>query len=231
MAGIQEVIRKVYQMYRKAHNKPNSPCPNEETLVCFSEGKLSKEEAAVIQEHLITCHRCAEVVYLFCSKFEEKREVPEFLVKKAKDLVKPKALPNILNLILALKEKALQILESNGDVILDNEIIPVPVLRSRQISEFPEEIRLIKEFNDIKVTVYIQRRDKHKVRINLNLVNKISLTPLEDLRLALIKDTQELESYEAVAGNAVFENVGFGQYSIKITRKDEELGAINLEIR
>ena len=55
--------------------------------------------------------------------------------------------------------------------------------------------------------------------------------PLEDLRLTLLKDTQEFESYETVAGNAVFENVAFGQYIIKIVQKNEELGAINLEIR
>ena len=231
MSKIEEVIKMIYRIYRKKHNQPNSPCPDEEILVCFSEGRLSKSDSARIKEHLISCRHCSEAVSLFCQRFEEQREVPEFLVKKVKDLVKQKPLPNILNLILVLKEKALQILESSGDVVLDNEIIPLPVLRSRQISEFPEEIRLIKEFKDIKVTLFVQKRDKDKIRINLNLVDKVSLMPIENLRMVLLKDAQELESYEAASGSVVFDKVGFGRYNIQIMRKHEELGAINLEIK
>ena len=231
MRTIEEVIRMIYGLYRKRHNQGNSPCPDEETLVCFSEGGLSKNEIKKIQDHLISCHRCAETVSLFCQRFEEGKKVPEFLIKKAKSLVEQKPLSNILEIVLALKEKALQILGTTGDVILDNEIIPLPVLRSRQISEFPEEIKLIKEFQNIKITLHIQKKDKDKIRINLDLVDKVSLQPLSDLRLALLKDTQELESYAAVSGNAVFDKVGFGRYVIVILRKDDKLGIINLEIK
>lgn len=231
MARIEEVIKMIYRLYRKRHNQANSTCPDEETLVCFSEGKLSKEEAKRIKEHLISCRRCAEVVSLFCQRFDEQREVPEFLIKKAKGLVEQRPLPNILEVILALKEKALQILWTTGDVIRGNEIIPGAVMRSRKIIDFPEEIRLIKEFKDIKITLDIQKKDKGKIRVNLDLVDKISLLPLSDLRLALLKGTEELESYEAVSGNVVFDKVGFGCYAIQILRKGEKLGTINLEIK
>jgi hypothetical protein len=231
MAKLEGVIKMIYRLYRNRHNQTNSPCPDEETLVCFSEGRLSKSESKKIQEHLISCRRCAETVSLFCQRFEEEKEVPEFLIKKAKNLVGQSHLSNILEVVLALKEKAMQILRATGDIILDNEIVPARVLRSRGKTDFPEEIRLIKEFKDIKITLYIQKRDKDKIRLNLNLVDKVSLQPLGDLRLALLKDAQELESYEAVSGNVIFDKVGLGRYAIQILRKDEKLGAIDLEIK
>jgi hypothetical protein len=228
---IEEVIKMIYQFYRKRRNQANSPCPDEETLVCFSEGRLSRSESEGVEDHLISCSRCADVVSLFCRRLKEEREVPEFLIKRAKGLIKPSSLPNILEVILALKEKAFQILRASGDIIMDNEIVPLPVLRSRQITDFPEEARLIKEFEDLKITIHIQKRGKDRVRVNVNLVDKISLLPIGELRLTLIKDAEEIESYEAVAGNVAFDNLSFGRYIIEILRQGNKLGAINLEIK
>jgi len=232
MTKIEEVIKMVYQLYRKMHNQANPPCPDEETLVCFSESRLSKSESKKIKEHLISCHRCAEIVSLFCKKFEgAEKEVPEYLIKNAKNMVEERPFPNVLEVILALKEKALQILRTTGDIILDNEIIPLPVLRSRQIDRFPEEIKLIKEFENIKTTIHVQKKAKDEIRISLILIDKASLRPLGDLRLALLREGRELESYEAVSGSATFEKISFGRYAIQILRKDEKLGVINLEIK
>jgi hypothetical protein len=232
MANIEEVIKMIYRLYRKGHNQADSPCPDEETLVCFSEGRLSGGQMKSIQEHLISCPRCAEIVSLFCKRGEEaQRQVPEFLIKKAKALVEGGPPPHILEVILALKERALQILGTTGDIILGNEIIPQAVFRSREISELLEEIKLLKEFKDIKITLYIQKRGKDKIRLNLNLVDKVSLQPISDLRLVLLEGTQEIESYAAVAGNAAFDNLGPGRYTIQILRRAEDLGAIELELK
>lgn len=231
MARIEEVIRMIYRLCRKRWNKTSSSCPNEETLACFSEGKLSDSESKAIQQHLISCPRCAEIVSLFCRRFTEEKDVPEFLIRRAKGLVSEKSFPNILDVVLVLKEKALQILGTTGDIILDNQIMPLPVLRSRQITDFPQEIRLIKEFNDIKLTLNIQKLDKDKIRVNLDLMHKISLMPLGGLCIVLLKDNQELESYEDVLGNATFDKVGFGRYIVQIMRKDKRIGSITLEIK
>lgn len=231
MPGFEEVIKMIYRLYRKRHNQTASFCPDEETLACFCEGKLSKTESKRVQEHLPACNRCADVIALFYQKLEQDIEVPEFLIQRAKSLLKQTPLSNIFEVVLALKEKAMQILGTTGDVIVDNEIIPLPVLRSRQISEFAEEIKLIKELENTKITIHIQKKDKDKIRINLGFVDKTNLRPLTDLRLALFKDESELESYEVTTGSAVFDEVGFGRYDIQINRKDEKLGVIRLEIK
>ncbi|MFH1339268.1 MAG: zf-HC2 domain-containing protein [Candidatus Omnitrophota bacterium] len=231
MSGFEEVIKMVYGFYRKKRNNADLPCPEEETLVCFCEGKLSKDESKRVQEHLAACGRCAEAVSLFCQKIEEQREVPGFLIEKAKSLVKEMPFSSIFEVVLALKEKGLQILRTTGDVIVGNEIMPYPVYRRRKMPESTEEIDLIKELENIKITINIQKKDKDKVRLSLVLADKVSLQPLSDLRLALLKDGSELESYEAASGSAAFDNVGFGYYDIEILQRDKKLSVIRLEIK
>lgn len=230
MGRTNQILRMIYRLYRKKHIKEDLPCPDEETLVCFSEGTLTKSESEKIQQHLISCHRCAEVVSLFCRSSQEAGRVPEFLIKQVKRLIKQDVAGGIFKVVIALKEKALEILETTGDVIMGNEIIPMPVLRGRKIDDFPDELRLIKVFRDIEITIFFQRKDNKRVRINLNLIDKSSLLPLDNLRVTLSKDGCEFASHAVVAGNVVFENVSCGRWVIRIARKDENLGDVNLEI-
>ncbi|MFC1657881.1 hypothetical protein ACFL1D_00695 [Candidatus Omnitrophota bacterium] len=231
MRKIKEVIRMVYGFYRKRQDRGDSPCPDEEMLACFSEGKLSKSESKEIQGHLLSCSRCAEVVSLLYHRLGEEKTVPEFLIQNAKGLLAGSSPPNILKVILALKEKAIQILKTSGDIILDNEIMPLPVLRSRKISDFTEDVKLIKKSGDLEISMLIQKQDKDRVRLNLNLLDKASLLPAEGLRLTLFRNGEETESYEAVFGKAMFDNLGIGRYVIEISRQQDKLGTVDLEIR
>lgn len=39
-----------------------TPCPNEETMACYIDGLLSKEEIEEVDKHLAICDRCSEIV-------------------------------------------------------------------------------------------------------------------------------------------------------------------------
>ena len=207
------------------------PCPKEEDLACFCEGRLSRRESRKIQEHLISCPRCAEAAAIFSKDFGDEKDAPEVLITKAKGLIKDALPPEIFEVIIALKEEALEVLKTGGDIIIDNEIIPLPVLRSRQISKFPQEIKLIKEFQDSRVTLEIMRKENKRLRISLRLEDKTFRRPLRGLRIALFKKSKELESYEATTGQAVFDSVLAGEYGIRIFCENEVIGDIRLEIK
>lgn len=230
MAAFEEIIRMVYPVYRKSKNPNNLPCPNEETLSCFSEGKLADKESKQIQEHLLLCQRCAEIVSIFLQEFQQQRQVPEALMNKAKDLVKDTSGINIFEVVLAVKEKMLQILSTTGDVIVHNEILPLPVLRARHIEHFADGVKLIKEFQNIRINVDVHKRASSRVKIRIALADKRTLHPLRDLRLVLMKGDYELESYESESGHAVFDKVPVGKYSICILYKGKEIGVVNLEV-
>ena len=39
-----------------------TPCPTEETIACYIDGLLSKEEKEQVEKHIGACDRCEEIV-------------------------------------------------------------------------------------------------------------------------------------------------------------------------
>lgn len=227
---IEKLIKMAYKIYRDRQTKDSSPCPDEETMVCFGEGRLSKEDSAKLQKHLLSCERCAQVLSLYNIKIEKEQIVPEFLIKKTKGLIGKKIPTSLIEITLSVKERLLEIINTTGDIVLDNEIIPLPVLRSRQIKKILEEVTIIKEFQNIRISGRIEKREKGKVKVGISLCDKNTSEPLKDLRIGLFKDDIELESYVIDSGCSSFDNLSFGKYTLKIFRGEEELGVIKLEV-
>jgi len=59
---ITEVIKAVFEEWREGQPRDIHPHPDEEDLVFFIEGQLSKGESERIKEHLISCDNCLEAV-------------------------------------------------------------------------------------------------------------------------------------------------------------------------
>jgi len=38
-----------------------TPCPNEETMACYIDGLLPKEEKEQVEKHIQACDRCKEI--------------------------------------------------------------------------------------------------------------------------------------------------------------------------
>jgi len=54
-------------------NKKQLRCPNEETMACYIDGLLPKEEVEQILNHLAICDRCREIVEV-TRKIKEKEK-------------------------------------------------------------------------------------------------------------------------------------------------------------
>ena len=225
MEKIERLIKMVYGFFKSKEPKKDLNCPDEEMLVSFLEGKLSSDEDIKLKEHILSCRRCSEIISFF--ELKEEREVPQYLIEKVKGLIK-KEIPLWLEVVIALKEKGLSIIKSTADILLGNEILPLPVLRSRNIELIEKPLSLIKDFGDIRIQIEINKTEKTKIKLTVFLLDKKSLKPLEDLRIGLFKQNREIESYSLQKGNAVFENLEFGEYEIKVSKDLETLGLIKL---
>ena len=227
MEKIERLIKMVYGFFKSKEPKKDLNCPDEETLVSFLEGRLSKSKSLKLQEHILNCKKCAEVVSLF--ELKEEKDVPQYLIERVKGLFKErKEVPLWLELAIALKEKGLSIIKSNADILLGNEILPLPVLRSRNIELIEKPLSLISDFGDIRIQIEINKTEKTKIKLTVFLLDKKSLKPLEDVRIGLFKQNREIESYSLHKGNAVFEDLEFGEYEIKVSKDLETLGLIKL---
>jgi len=226
---IESLIKIVYRRFLEKQALTSGKCLDEEELALFLQDDMDERHSKRVEAHLALCRRCAEITALYCraDKLQE-QVVPARLIAKAKALAGEGL---IFDVALRLKESFMELLRTTGNVIRAGDITPVPVLRGRGIREFKEEISLVREFEGIKISLSIDRKDKNRIRIAVILSDKVSLRPITDLRIALFKDNKELESYLAKSGTAVFDGLSYGLYALEISRRDNRIGIIKLEIR
>ena len=214
-SSIEKVIKLIYQKFRQRFAASRLDCPDEETIVCFCEGKLSKEAREDFKKHILKCERCAQIVSLYTLDITPEHSVPEYLLKKAKDIIDTAA-PHLLEIKIVIKKKFLELVSTNGDVILDNQILPLPVLRSRQIEDSREEVEIVKEFKDSIININIEKKDNSRVKLIIKIYDKNTSLPVEGFRISLFKKEVELESYLVDSGKVIFDKVDLGIYDLQV---------------
>jgi len=226
----EKFTKAVYKKWKEAHPDARAH-PDEELLAGFLEGKLSGDEVRIIEEHILGCPLCAERASVLINSDLRDMEVPRECIEKAKNLVSSQPTASFLEIILKLKEKSLEILSTTGDVLVGQELVPAPVLRSRQIGDFKDEVNILKDFEHLRVEVKVENKNGKEFNLTVVAKEKNSQKPIKDLRVTLIKEETELESYHAQSGKVTFEHVLLGVYEVEFSSIEERLARIVLDIR
>jgi len=228
----EQIAKIIYREWKAANRFTGQGHPSEENLACFLEDKLSLPDKSLIQKHLLSCGVCAE-----CLSIQLKiqphlsLDVPAPLLEKVKKLVSQDTGENLLEIFLKLKEKALEIIQTTGDVLLGQELVPAPILRSRKINEFKEEVNILKDLRQIRVSAKIQNKSTKSFNLTITVKDKQNQKNDQDLRITLIRGGIELESYITdSAGNSFFENILPGSYLIEVSRQDQKEAVIDLKV-
>lgn len=228
----EKLIKFVYRGWKSGRADKNKEHPDEETLVSFVEGALASEEDDLVKAHLLSCDICAESVALSLAAEDAlSRDVPEELLSRIKNMLSVKSETGVLEIMLKLKDKALEMINSTGDVLVGLELLPASVLRSRSINEFKDEVTILKDFQDIRVEVKIENKGGKAFNLNITIRQKQTQKTIKDLRVTLIKDSLELESYVTDSGAVIFEHVLIGKYTVEISGVDHKLASILLDIK
>lgn len=229
---LEKLIRLVYRDWKKGLPEVYTH-PDEESLVCFLEGRLSEKESQRIKTHLIDCQACGEAVMLNLETKETRmEEVPEQLLDNVRVLLAEKDDNlSIMEIALRLKDKVLEIISTTGDVLVGQELVPAPVLRSRSIKDFKDEVTIMKDFKDIRVEVKVEKKGQEIFNLIIVVKQKETQNIIKDLRVTLIKDDLELESYLSDSGSVTFEHVVLGKYKIEISDLEEKLASVLLDIK
>jgi len=229
--GLEKLIKMIYRKRQDDGLKIEGRHPDEEALACFLEAKLPPQEAQQIKAHLLTCGQCLEIVAA-CLELKQldNQEVPEELMAKARESLKFLDSSLILEIALRLKEKALELLNTTGDVLVGQELVPAAILRSRHTEDFKDEVVILKDFQDISVEVKVENKQAKFFNFSVTARQKQTKKVIKDLRVTLIKDDLELESRLSDTGIVTFEHVLLGRYKVEINTLDNQLAAILLEI-
>lgn len=229
---LERLIKAVYKKWKSDNLKIEGVHPDEEMLACFLEGRLTPEENEGIKSHLIICDDCAKVLALSLSiNHEQDKEVPEELLNRVKNLTPPENSESLLEIALKVKEKILEIINTTGDILVGQELVPAPILRSRQINDFKDEVTILKDFKDIRVQAKIENKGAKAFSLIILVKEKTTQKTIKDLRVTLMKDDLELESYLTDSGVVTFEHVFLGKYTIEILSSDIKLASILLDIK
>lgn len=227
-----KLITLVYRKWKIDQPKPAGEHLDEEALACFIEGRLSERECGVMKEHLVGCESCLDKLTLNLELGSiGKEKVPQELLKNARDLLLGPDEPALLEIILRLKDKFLEIVNTTGDILVGQELMPAPVLRSRQIKDFKDEITILKDFQDIRVEIKIESKMGKLFSVNILARKKQTQETVKDLRVALIREDIELESYISETGSVTFDNVALGKYNIAVSTIDKKLASVLLDIK
>jgi hypothetical protein len=229
---MDKLIKVVYRKWKSGQLKPQKLHPDEEALACFLEGRLSDKENEQIKAHIISCDDCSRALAVQLRMGEiEIKDVPEELLKSIKDLAAISIAIPILEIILRIKEKVMEILSTTGDVLVGQELVPAPVLRSRQIKDFKDEVTILKDFQDIRVETKIENKQGQAFSLSVTVKEKDSQKIMKDLRVTLIKDDVELESYLTDSGKVTFEHVLLGKYTVEVANIENKIASILLDIK
>lgn len=229
---LQKLIKLVYKKWKADQAPAGGPHPDEETMVGFLEHRLPKEDSERLKLHLVTCDSCAEIIVSQMRLGPDKAlEVPRELLARVKGLVGQEEKISVLEICLMLKEKVLEILSTTGDVLVGQELVPAPVLRSRQIKDFKDEVTVLKDFQNIRVEAKIENKLGAAFSLTVIVKEKTTQKIMKDLRVTLIKDDLELESYLNSSGRVTFEHVALGKYTVEISTLEDKLASVLLDIR
>lgn len=220
----------------KKHVKVKGKCLTEEDVAGIIDGKIQESKNLQHIEHISSCQQCASVIkenFLLARAIEGNAmiELPHYIAQKAMDLFIPERSQNILDIILNLKQKVIELVQTTGDILIGQELVPVAVLRGKHESDkFQNEIKVVKTFDNILAEVGIEKRNPTLCDIEIRMTEKDTKKKAQDLRVTLTKKNREIESTLVREGKVVFREVSANKYRIVIAKEDKKIGVVELLI-
>ena len=232
MADTSDVIlAALYDKWKSGQKRDFDVHPSEEEFACLFDNRLSPEEAVSVTDHLIACRRCGRILVAESGAAAAGRcRVPRSLVESAKGIVR-KQHAAFLQILMEWKDDTLALLTTTGDVLLGQELMPLPVFRSRMIKDLTQGITILKDVLDTRIEIKIERTGGRQLDVTVLAKTKSRNAPLAPARVTLVRDGILLESHTSDAGAAVFTQVVPGNYTITITQRETTVAEIELEIK
>lgn len=229
---LEHLIKKALRQ-DKGFEKTQGACLSEEQIACFLEGKLSTTERGEVDDHVLSCRKCGDIlrdqmVILKAVSQEQQLSVPEAVIERAKGLVTEEAGPNILDIVLTIKETALEILRTTGDILRGPEPIPLYALRGQEKGKDTDQVRVVKNFQEVLADIQIEKKKSRSTDLTIRVTEKTTKKKAQGIRVSLVKDNREIESRNVEGGKAKFEEVKAGNYKVILVKEDKKIGIITL---
>jgi len=206
--------------------KVKDPCPDDETLAAFIEGKLPEQRHREISLHFLTCPKCRDYVAAAWGQIPKRLRVPVEVIKKAAEILP--AEESAWEVVVKFTSDFVEVIKNTG--ARTQYFAPAYAsARSDRVCQ-SSLVAVSENIGGIETELEIERLDSGEGELKVNFKESGGI-PNPPLRVTLKKNNKELESCIASRGSTVFEKVPIGAYDISISRKGISLGEITLEMK
>ncbi len=212
------------------------PCPDEERLLDYLEGRLSEEDRSQIEEHLSNCDTCLEGLVVTNGLVRGR-------VSWELDPVPTRVTDGAVHLVTSQRalshgswmEKLGQSVKDLGSRMSDFlRLKPwgrwqlAPIRGSKTVAS-EDLVCLRVPFKEIETQIEIEKTGTGKahIRVKLSEANKHR----KAVRITLKKGEREIASYLLDGTYVLFEDIPFGHYSISLAENGMSLGTYLFEIK
>jgi len=205
-------------------------CLTDEEIGAFLEGRLDTRSRDLLEMHLEGCGKCLNEIATLNRGLTSQdglsfSEVPARLIKQAIALYPSKSL--FFDAVISLTREAIRIVDLSA--LMKTAVIqPAFSLRNGKKAE-PHMVAVQKSFDEIDAELIIEKVSDLRCNIKVIVVG-ITFAKSPPLRAGLFSGGRELASYHLENGEAIFEEVEHGRYTISINRQSRVYGEISLKI-
>jgi len=226
----ESLLKRLYKAWRADKPQSEGPHPDEEDWVDFIEGRLPAGDYERLKIHLLECSRCAtnlatSLKLYNCPKVANPAELMLQTV-----YLKGDRSSRLIELLLKLRGKAIEIVRSNAEVVLGQNSVPFVVLRSQGIKIFKEEVVVTKVVSGNIIEIKVSNENGNYFNICLKLKKKKTPSIIKEFRANLLKEGRELESYYSDSGIVSFLHLFPGSYVIELYQANRKISSIALEV-
>ena len=212
-----------------------TPCPDEERLVGYIEGRLSKKEHSRLEEHFAICDTCLDELMVANSLMLDKgsfelnpvpESVTETAVNRVSDKIATWSVPFMVSLKRFLKHTGIYMFDFFG--IKPWAGLQFSQIRGSKIASSEDFVCLKVPFAKVETTIEIEKTKNATAHIIVKAV-----TPIGEgmaLRVTLKKGEREVASY-ILNDVVVFEHMPFDHYNISLFLDGESLGTYFFTIK
>jgi len=209
-------------------------CISKERLTDYLEGRLSSDQRRQIESHLSDCDLCLEYVHIYrrvCSaaSINKATVVPTGSTKRVisalERLDEGNLIDKLAGHIKALSLQWRRFFELNGIM----GFAALEPIRGNKTKVADDMVLLNKTFSDLETEIAIEKIEHRLANVSVTIDNADTYkTPV---RVSLMSDDRELASYLINMGDAYFESVPFGHYTLNFTRSGVLIGQYSFQIK
>ena len=230
-------VKELLDSYFKPAEPVNKvlPCPGEEALADYLENRLDMNAQQDLERHLCHCDTCLEAVIAGAALPEQ--DGPEAIIA-----VPLSAIKTVLSRLGAEDAQPLgalwkrfkatcgTLVNSLMEIVFFKETEGVYVRGSRHIIS-KNLVVIEKAFKEIKLEIEVEKTGEKAANIKVKTRSPDTGARVDGVRINILNDSREIASFITAGGEALFENIEFGEYKITVHQGEKRLGHLLLAVK